>query len=155
MLFYNIPMRSSELAKVISDCYQALGRRKSIDLLDDMNRLGFRNSDSQRTKSFATDDLITPPKDKSKIIGTAEREVLKIYKLYQRGIITEGERYNQVLDAWTHAREKITTEMMTELENDHRHATYVNPIFLMGVLPGCLRWCRADSPVGGHARFDG
>ncbi len=57
--------------------------------------------------------------------------MLKIHKLYQRGIITEGERYNQVLDAWTHAREKITTEMMTELENDHRHAGYVNPIFLM------------------------
>ena len=52
-------------------------------------------------------------------------------KLYQRGIITEGERYNQVLDAWTHAREQITTEMMTELENDYRNAGYVNPIFLM------------------------
>ena len=43
---------------------------------------------------------------------------MRIMKLYQRGIITEGERYNQVLDAWTHAREQITTEMMQELEND-------------------------------------
>ena len=43
---------------------------------------------------------------------------MRITKLYQRGIITEGERYNQVLDAWTHAREQITTEMMKELEND-------------------------------------
>ena len=59
MLFYNIPMRSSELAKVISDCYQILGRRKTIDLLDDMNRLGFRNS-TRSGLSFATDDLITP-----------------------------------------------------------------------------------------------
>ncbi|MEX2559131.1 MAG: DNA-directed RNA polymerase subunit beta', partial [Pirellulales bacterium] len=41
------------------------------------------------------------------------------------------ERYNQVLDAWTHARERITTEMMTELENDHRAPGYVNPIYLM------------------------
>ena len=41
MLFYNIPMRSSELARVISDCYQGLGRRKTIDLLDNMNRVGF------------------------------------------------------------------------------------------------------------------
>ncbi len=52
-------------------------------------------------------------------------------KLYQRGIITEGERYNQVLDAWTHAREQITTEMMSALENDFRSGGYVNPIFLM------------------------
>ena len=62
---------------------------------------------------------------------------MRIMKLYQRGIITEGERYNQVLDAWTHAREQITTEMMEELENDiggslrARPAGYVNPIFLM------------------------
>ena len=57
--------------------------------------------------------------------------MLKKNKLYQRGIITEGERYNQVLDAWTHARERITTEMMTELENDYRRPGYVNPIYLM------------------------
>ncbi len=127
--YYNIPMRSSELAKVISDCYQILGRRATIDLLDDMNRMGFRQS-TRSGLSFATDDLITPP-SKAKIITDAERSVLKIHKLYQRGIITEGERYNQVLDAWTHARERITTEMMVELENDYRKPGYVNPIYLM------------------------
>jgi DNA-directed RNA polymerase subunit beta' len=129
MLYYNIPMRSSELARVISDCYQALGRRATIDLLDSMNSIGFRQS-TKSGLSFATDDLITPP-NKSKIIGEAERNVLKIHKLWQRGIITEGERYNQVLDAWTHARERITTEMMAELESDYRKPGYVNPIYLM------------------------
>ena len=94
-----------------------------------MNRLGFRQS-TLSGLSFATDDLITPP-NKAKIIAAAERSVMRITKLYQRGIITEGERYNQVLDAWTHAREQITTEMMTELENDRRFPGYVNPIFLM------------------------
>ncbi len=129
MPYYNIPMRSGELSKVISDCYQSLGRGRTIQLLDDMNKCGFRES-TRSGLSFATDDLITPP-SKTKIIGEAEKNVLKIQKLYARGIITEGERYNQVLDAWTHARERITTEMMTELENDHRTPTYVNPIFLM------------------------
>lgn len=129
MPYYNIPMRSSELAKVISDCYAILGRRATIDLLDDMNRMGFRQS-TRSGLSFATDDLITPP-SKTRIITDAEKSVLKIHKLYQRGIITEGERYNQVLDAWTHARERITTEMMTELENDYRRPGYVNPIYLM------------------------
>ncbi|MFH1264515.1 MAG: DNA-directed RNA polymerase subunit beta', partial [Planctomycetota bacterium] len=129
MLYYNTPMRSPQLATVISDCYEVLGRRATIDLLDEMNRLGFRES-TRSGLSFATDDLITPP-NKGKIIGAAEKSVLKIMKLYQRGIITEGERYNQVLDAWTHAREQITTEMMFELENDRRYPGYVNPIFLM------------------------
>jgi len=129
MPFYNYPMRSRNLATVISDCYEILGRRATIDLLDDMNRTGFRES-TRSGLSFATDDLITPP-NKSKIIGAAEKAVLRIMKLYQRGIITEGERYNQVLDAWTHAREQITTEMMDELEHDQRRPGYVNPIFLM------------------------
>ncbi len=129
MPYYNVPMRSPQLASVISDCYEGLGRRATIDLLDEMNRLGFRQS-TLSGLSFATDDLITPP-NKSKIIAGAEKQVLRILKLYQRGIITEGERYNQVLDAWTHAREQITSEMMSELENDQRFPGYVNPIFLM------------------------
>jgi DNA-directed RNA polymerase subunit beta' len=135
MPYYNTPLRSSDLAGVISDCYELLGRRKTIDLLDTLNRVGFRQS-TLSGLSFATDDLITPP-NKSKIIGNAEKVVMRIMKLYQRGIITEGERYNQVLDAWTHAREQITTEMMQELESDVgsearvRPDGYVNPIFLM------------------------
>ncbi len=129
MPFYNIPMRSSELAKVISDCYAILGRRATIDLLDDMNQLGFRES-TRSGLSFATDDLITPP-TKTKIIANTEKNVLRIMKLCQKTIITEDERYNMILDAWTHARERITTEMMAVLENDFREPGYVNPIFLM------------------------
>jgi DNA-directed RNA polymerase subunit beta' len=55
MLFYNHPMKSSELAKVISDCYQTLSRRKTIDLLDDMNQVGFRWA-TKSGLSFATDN---------------------------------------------------------------------------------------------------
>ncbi len=129
MPYYNHPMRSGALATVISDCHEILGRRRTIDLLDSMNQLGFRES-TRSGLSFACDDLITPP-SKAKIIGNAEKNVLRILKLYQRGIITEGERYNQVLDAWTHAREQITIEMMNELETDERWPGYVNPIYLM------------------------
>jgi DNA-directed RNA polymerase subunit beta' len=129
MPFYNTPLRSAQLARVISDCYHLLGRSKTITLLDDMNQLGFREA-TRSGLSFATDDLITP-EAKGRIIAAAEKEVLRKNKLYQRGIITEGERYNQVLDAWTHAREQITTEMMSALENDFRQGGYVNPIFLM------------------------
>jgi DNA-directed RNA polymerase subunit beta' len=129
MMYYNHPLRSSDLAAVISDCYEILGRRATIDLLDELNRIGFREA-TLSGLSFGTDDLITPP-NKSKIIAASEKQVLRIMKLYQRGIITEGERYNQVLDAWTHAREQITTEMMQELESDFRRPGYVNPIFLM------------------------
>jgi len=129
MPYYDEPMKSSSLARVVSNCYEFLGRSQTITLLDDMNRIGFRTS-TLSGLSFATDDLVTPT-TKGKILATAEKEVLKRNKLYQRGIITEGERYNGVLDAWTHAREEITEEMMAALEVDYRGNQYVNPIFLM------------------------
>jgi DNA-directed RNA polymerase subunit beta' len=129
MPYYNQPLRNRELSEVISDCYESLGRRSTIDLLDEMNRLGFREA-TLSGLSFATDDLITPD-TKGRIIHEAEKKVLRILKLYQRGIITEGERYNQVLDAWTHAREEITSMMMQALQNDYRRPGYVNPIYLM------------------------
>ena len=76
MPYYNTPLRSSDLAGVISDCYEILGRRKTIDLLDTLNRVGFRQS-TLSGLSFATDDLITPP-NKSKIIANAEKQVMRI-----------------------------------------------------------------------------
>ncbi len=133
MDFYNYTMKSGDLAGVISDCYQVLGRRATIDLLDDMNQLGFRES-TRSGLSFATDDLITPD-SKGEVIARAEKEVLKFKKLYERGVITDQERYNKVLDVWTHAREEITKQMMDEMSKDDRTGTtyhnYVNPVYLM------------------------
>ncbi|MCO6044784.1 DNA-directed RNA polymerase subunit beta' [Aeoliella sp. ICT_H6.2] len=129
MPYYDVALRSGQLSRVISDSYDFLGRRQTIDLLDDMNRIGFRQS-TLSGLSFATDDLVTPD-SKEKILAAAEKEVLKRNKLYQRGIITEGERYNGVLDAWTHAREEITQAMMSALETDFRDGGYVNPVYLM------------------------
>ncbi len=130
MDFYNEAMRSGNLSNVISDCYQVLGRRDTIKLLDDMKQLGFRES-TRSGLSFATDDLVTPD-SKLKIIADAEKTVLKYRKLYERGVITDVERYNQVLDAWTHAREQITAEMMTAIEHDDRGGKgYINPVYLM------------------------
>ena len=130
MDFYNYPMKGSDLATVISDCYQGLGRRPTIRLLDDMNQLGFRES-TRSGLSFATDDLVTPD-NKEKIVAAAEKEVLKFRKHYERGVITDKERYNKVLDTWTHAREQITAEMMKVMKADDRGGHgYVNPVFLM------------------------
>ncbi|MDA1178927.1 MAG: DNA-directed RNA polymerase subunit beta', partial [Planctomycetota bacterium] len=130
MDFYNMSLRSSDLAMVISDCYQALGRRSTIALVDDMKALGFQES-TRSGLSFATDDLVTPT-SKAKIIGEAEKTVVKYKKLYDKGVITELERYNQVLDAWTHAREQITGEMMATMKEDDRGGHgYINPVYLM------------------------
>ena len=130
MDFYNKGMKSGDLAGVISDCYQLLGRKATIELLDNMMQLGFREA-THSGLSFATDDLITPA-TKVRHIGEAEKQVLKFKKLYERGVITEKERYNQVLDTWTHAREAITSEMREAMRTDDRgNSGYVNPVYLM------------------------
>src|SRR6516225_5349167 len=130
MPYYNLALGQKQLQGIIADCYQLLGRRETIDLLDAMKDLGFRES-TRSGLSFATDDLKTP-ESKTTILNETEKEVSKAAKLYHRGIITEQERYNKVLDAWTHARERITQEMMEQLRNDTRGGqVYLNPIFLM------------------------
>jgi DNA-directed RNA polymerase subunit beta' len=130
MPYYNQTLGQKQLQAIIADCYQILGRRETIALLDRMKDLGFRES-TRSGLSFATDDLKTPI-SKDAIIAEAEKDVSKHNKHYQRGIITDQERYNKVLDAWTHARERITAEMMEALRNDVREGqTYLNPIFLM------------------------
>jgi DNA-directed RNA polymerase subunit beta' len=130
MAFYNQSMKNRDLANVISDCYLELGRRHTIRLLDQMKECGFRES-TRSGLSFATSDLKTPD-NKEKVLAAAEAEVLKRQKLYEKGIITAQERYNQVLDTWTHASEEIRGAMMEAFKNDVRdNGAYVNPIFLM------------------------
>lgn len=130
MSFYNQTLGSKDLARVISDCYLELGRRETIELLDRMKSCGFRAS-TESGLSFGVSDLKTAP-NKEKVIGESEKNVLKQQKLFERGVITNQERYNKVLDIWTHAREEITKSMMEQLKEDVRDSgAYVNPIYLM------------------------
>src|SRR5690242_15595224 len=91
MAYYNLTMRNKDLANVISDSYLELGRRETIALLDRMKEIGFQFS-TRSGLSFGTSDLKTPP-NKEKVIGTAEQAVLQKQRLFERGIITDRERY--------------------------------------------------------------
>ncbi|MDO5552691.1 MAG: DNA-directed RNA polymerase subunit beta' [Planctomycetia bacterium] len=127
--FYNEEMISGKLQEVISDCYELQGRRATIDLLDNMMRIGFRES-THSGLSFATDDLVTP-KSKIDIIAAGDKEVKKIQYQYENGQLSPDERYNKIIDVWSQVRSTITDKMMEELRNDTRSNGYVNPIFLM------------------------
>src|SRR5215472_14652921 len=135
MAFYDLALSSKQLARIIADCYQQLGRRETIDLLDRMKEIGFRES-TRSGLSFATDDLRTPA-NKEKVLNETEKKVDYFRKQYDRGNITEVERYNNVIDLWTHARDQITDQMMEDLRTDKRKdesgklRPYLNPIFLM------------------------
>ena len=130
MAFYDLPLTSKHLSRIIADCYQLLGRRETIDLLDRMKETGFRES-TRSGLSFATSDLKTPD-NKEQVLKEKDKEVEKFRKQYERGMITNDERYNKVIDVWTEARDEITKQMMSELMNDRRDGKpYINPIYLM------------------------
>ncbi|MFL5244593.1 MAG: DNA-directed RNA polymerase subunit beta' [Gemmataceae bacterium] len=132
MAYYDLSLSSKHLARIIADCYQVLGRRQTIDLLDRMKDLGFRES-TRSGLSFATDDLRTPA-NKEAVLRDTEKKVEYFTKQYQKGNITEVERYNNVIDLWTHARDEITKQMMLDLANDRRDGTpHLNPIYLMAI----------------------
>ncbi|KPL24902.1 MAG: DNA-directed RNA polymerase subunit beta' [Phycisphaerae bacterium SM1_79] len=131
MPFYNMTMSQRKLSRVISDCFEFAGSAKTVDLLDRIKNLGFRYA-TLAGLSFGITDLKIPTR-KAEIIEETEKKVSKIRKNYNDGVLTEGERYNQVIDAWTNARVAVTNEMMRGLKEDSREdgSPYLNPIYLM------------------------
>jgi DNA-directed RNA polymerase subunit beta' len=133
MSFYNMTMSQKMLSQVISDCFEFAGSAKTVDLLDGIKDLGFKYA-TLAGLSFGITDLKIPPKKQS-IIEETEKKIKKIHKNYNSGVLTEGERYNQVIDAWTHARVEVTSEMMRGLKEDTAEdgSPYLNPIYIMTI----------------------
>ncbi|MHC4308547.1 MAG: DNA-directed RNA polymerase subunit beta' [Planctomycetota bacterium] len=131
MPFYNMTLNGKRLSQVISDCFEFAGSSETVDLLDRIKDLGFKYA-TLGGLSFGIMDLKIPAR-KPEIIDETEKKVSKIYQNYINGLLTEGERYNQVIDAWTNARVAVTNEMMRGLKEDTNEdgTPYLNPIYLM------------------------
>jgi DNA-directed RNA polymerase subunit beta' len=140
--FYNYPLSQKGSARVIADCHQRLGRKATLEVLDAVKELGFRRS-TLAGLSFALTDLRIP-ESKPKILDAAQKVVDRVERNCANGVITPMERYNQLIDIWVHARERVTKEMMHTLKEDWRLTDgseartgdgkakpYLNPIYLM------------------------
>ncbi len=145
MPFYNYGMTSRGLSRVIADTYEKLGRPATIDLLDEMKQLGFRRS-TLAALSFGITDVRSPD-SKGAILDDGQKKADRVEKNYKMGAITEQERYGQLIEIWSHAREKVATDLMAGLESDYRddgglpvsieeakakgYLRYLNPITMM------------------------
>ncbi len=142
MPFYNTQQGNKGLSNVISDCFAICGRSETIDLLDDIKDLGFKYATLAGLSISVTDLRI--PSRKLEIIDRTQERVDNIITNYNEGALTDGERYNQIIDAWTHARVEVTKEMIKEMEvdwriedmkestiDDPKAYKYLNPVFLM------------------------
>ncbi len=131
MPFYNYPLGQKGAQRVIRDCHERVGRGATINLLDNMKALGFKYSTIAAVSFGITDAKI--PDEKPQIIEEAQKRVDKIEEDYHSDAITDGERYNQVIDVWIHAREEVTKSMMAALKSDKRDydRDYINPVYMM------------------------
>ncbi len=133
----NRVMKKKELANLIDEAYRICGDKQTVILADRLKDLGY----SYATKaglSICVDDM-TIPESKQEIIEKAREEVLEIQNQYKEGLITDGERYNKVIDIWARANEDISEKMMNGLrtmtitlkDGSKKNVESFNPIYMM------------------------
>ncbi|MDD2752823.1 MAG: DNA-directed RNA polymerase subunit beta', partial [Candidatus Omnitrophica bacterium] len=120
--FVNRELNKSRVGEIVANCYKRFGHSRTIQLLDDIKRLGF-NYATLGGISIGIDDLKIP-KEKQEVIKEAREEVQKVEDQYRRGIITDSERSNKVIAIWTHTTDKVSDLLFKEMEP-------FNPIFMM------------------------
>jgi DNA-directed RNA polymerase subunit beta' len=127
----NQVMTKKEMTKLIDTVYRQAGHRETVTLLDKIKDLGFSYA-TKAGASICIDNMHIPLK-KEELINRAQREVNEIEKQYSEGLITNGERYNKVIDIWAHVTEQVANEMMKELSlgADGGSKEAFNPIFMM------------------------
>ena len=124
--FFNQTAAKGNLADLVLQVFMEYGNSYTADFLDRLKNLGFEYA----TISGATigiDDLVIPER-KAHLINKAEKEIDKITKQYEKGIITNGERYNKVIDTWTRTTNEVSDALFKQLsEIDHGF----NPVYMM------------------------
>ncbi|MAX09262.1 MAG: DNA-directed RNA polymerase subunit beta' [Candidatus Marinimicrobia bacterium] len=126
MPFINDKLDKKKLIKLVYDCYTDVGNYETVLFLDRLKDLGFGYA-FRSGLSISIDDIMIP-KDKDEIIGKASDEVDLIQEKHAKKIITEGERYNKVIDIWTHATTDVANSMFNELESNDQG---FNALFMM------------------------
>ena len=104
------------VSNLIDISYRKAGLKATVIFADQLMYLGFEHS-TRSGSSIGVDDFVIP-EEKPSIIDAAEKEVKSIESQYESGLVTQGERYNKVIDIWSRANEKVAKAMMTK--NKHR-----------------------------------
>mgnify|MGYP003311577392 CR=1 FL=1 len=117
-----ILMNKKEIGKLVANCYNHFGATKTAEVIDTVKNLGYHYA-CVAGMTVAVSDVIVPPAKKEIIDGTQEI-VNKVQHQFERGLITEGERYKKVIDLWTKATDDVADAMMDNMDA-------FNPIFMM------------------------
>ncbi|HNW69003.1 MAG TPA: DNA-directed RNA polymerase subunit beta' [Bacteroidales bacterium] len=124
--FINQLLTKKALRDIIGDILKIAGTARTAQFLDDIKELGFTMA-FKGGLSFNLGDLVVP-EIKPEMIAKAEDEVTEIKGNYGAGLITNSERYNQIIDVWTHTNSRLTQTLMTQLS---KHMQGFNPVYMM------------------------
>ena len=114
------------LSKLVNETYLIAGNQKTVIFLDKLKNLGFEAA-TRAGLSIAVSDILIP-ETKDDIIKSAQQEVDGIQNKFKRHVLTDGERYNKVIDVWTHATNTVATTMMDGMKSSDQG---FNPVYMM------------------------
>jgi DNA-directed RNA polymerase subunit beta' len=126
--FVNRQVGKSQLGDMIWNCYKVCGHERTVQVLDKLKDFGFHEATSAGV-SIGIDDMIIP-KEKNQEIEAAQKQIGDVERQYRKGVITPGERYNKVVDIWTHCTDQIANVMLRTLEQNQGKREF-NPLWLM------------------------
>ena len=109
----NQDMTKKAISATINACYRQLGLKDTVIFADRLMYTGFAYA-TRASVSFGIDDMVIP-EQKVKIVAAADREVKEIQNQYSSGLVTNGERYNKVVDIWSRANDQVAKAMMDKL----------------------------------------
>ncbi len=132
--FINYTINKKQLSDLIYRCYTELANYQTVVLLDALKEMGFKYA-TLSGLSISTDDMKIPL-IKEELIARARKEVVEIEKQYKKGIITDVERYNKVIDIWTHVTDKVAEKLFDDLKAEdyvpfEEGKSKFNPIYMM------------------------
>src|SRR6266478_3122810 len=133
----NQDMTKKAISATINACYRALGLKETVVFADQLMYTGFHYA-TRAGISFGIDDIVIP-EQKTRIVTSADNEVKEIQDQYASGLVTNGERYNKVVDIWSRANDQVAKAMMEKLGSEeatdlkgvrHKQKSF-NSIFMM------------------------
>jgi DNA-directed RNA polymerase subunit beta' len=114
--FINQVMDKKALGELIDQAYRRLGNKATVILADRLRTLGYQHA-TRAGVSICLDDMAMPP-DKERFIAEARGQVAEVHSQYLDGLISDGERYNKVIDIWANATERIAAQLLDNLGKD-------------------------------------
>ena len=122
----NQDMTKKTISATINACYRTVGLKETVVFADQLMYTGFHYA-TRAGVSIGVDDMVVP-QQKNKILATAEREVKEIQEQYSSGLVTNGERYNKVVDIWSRTNDQVAKAMMEKLGTDEVTDTKGNKV---------------------------